>query len=351
MRKTRLLLIVISLIGIIGFIGFNIGMRNWKPDMDKVDRPRTDSAEQTLFFLFLGSSLVNMFIVHRYARKTGRQARLWAFASICFPIIIPLVLAIIPEAVSQEDIDSWTLAKDQEIPTGKGQQEADVGRVKEGGLFPAIANPVPVFKLGGIFGSSSWALDKLRLFCIVVTSDVKWRVISTSAERNYIFPDLMSPRDAENEYRMLANRCSGNLLGLVGIELCLADYNDHGCTINLYKLGWATQPLLAGLYRFRAERMKKLHQWLAGNPQVKLKSSDFIAAVDKNGFHHETKSVAWPEIKLIKTTSSGTFTTMTVVPEGRSGGMFDYHSPTLIIPSKKRDLYAAECYFWKTYSA
>ena len=133
----------------------------------------------------------------------------------------------------------------------------------------------------------------------------------------------------------------------------MSDYEKNRAVFDLHKLKENSINLLSGLYHFRAERSEKLKQWLSGDPQITLRGGFGSRAVlNRNGFHLKKRSLSWPEIKKVETeTVNGLVTHMYVLPEGYSGGIFNLRKGRYAlarIPSRERELYTAECLFWKT---
>jgi len=350
MKKIRMWLVILSLISIasIVFMGlFSQIIQEGKMAKDWMG---------VFGLMMTGSLLSNVFVAYRYAWKTGRQAGLWAVGTFLLPYVVPLVLAFLPEASSGVEIYSEIQSEVHENSAGIPQNDLNFKHSAKENLFISIPNPNPVMNLKqGLFKSSQWALDQLRLFCIVVPGSFKWRVITSSQELGFHFPDLLSSEDAATIYGILDELCSsGNPNDLSGIKLCLADYDNEGAVFDLHKLKKHSTTLLAALYHFRTKRSKRLKSWLAANPQVTLRGGFGSRAIlNQNGFHLKKRSLTWPEVKKINTeTTNGIVTHMFVLPEWRSGGMFDIKKGRYAlarIPTKKKELYVAESFFWKTH--
>lgn len=350
MKNTRMWLIILSLLSIasIALMGiFSQAIQEGKIANDWMG---------VFGLLMTGSVLTNMFISYRYAWKTGRQAGLWAIGALLLPYAAPLVLAILPESSSGIEVHSEVHLKVRPNPTSISKTNSNLSHTTKENLFTSISEPTPVFNLKeGLFQSSQWHLDQLRLFCIIVPGSTKWRVVASSQEQSFHFPDLMPSEDAAILYSHFDELCSsGNPNDLSGIKLCMASYDNNGSVISLHKLKKNSTALMAGLYHFRSKRSERLEQWLAGNPQILLRGGlGSRATLDKNGFHLKKRSLSWPQVEKINTeTTNGLVTHMFVLPEGRSGGLFDMKKGKYAlarIPTKKKELYAAESFFWKTY--
>lgn len=348
MKNIRMWLILLSLISIasIAFMALFSGA---------IQEGKTASDWMGVFGLLMtGSMLTNMFLSYRHAWKTGRQPGLWAIGAFLLPYAAPLVLAFLPEAVSGVEVQSGPHSEGEDNPADMVKTSSDLSHIMSQHLFSSISEPNSVFKLKeGLFKSSQWHLDELRLLSIVIPGSTKWWVVGSSQEQAFLFPDLLPPEDATLVYGHLDELCSnGNPNHFSGIKLCMAGYDDEGTVLDLQKLKKNRTALLAGLYHFRNKRVERLKQWLAGNPQILLRGGlGSRATLDKNGFHLKKRSLAWTEVNKISTeTANGLVAHMFVLPEGRSGGLFDIKKGKYAlarIPVKRVDLYSAEAHFWK----
>jgi uncharacterized membrane protein len=305
--------------------------------------------------LMAGSVIANVVLSFRYAWKTGRRAGLWAIGAILFPYIVPIILAILPGVTAGIEIQSTAQSEHGSKPASITQNDSDVSNFEKEKLFASIPVPNPVFKLKkGVFGSSEWALDQLRLFCVIVPGSFKWRVITSSKELSFIFLDILPSEQEYGFYGVLEEICStGNPNDVSGLKICLADYNDKGVVFDLSKLRNNSKAFIASLYHLRDERKKRLEQWIRGNPQVTLRGGlGSRAILNRDGFHLKKRSISWKDVDKINTETSIGASHMFVLPTERSGGFFDIKKAKYAlarIPSKKTELYAAEAFFWKNY--
>jgi hypothetical protein len=228
-------------------------------------------------------------------------------------------------------------------------------------LVSTTPNPERIFSFTeGTFKKKTYQLplDQLRLFCIIIPGSSKWRLVSTSQELDVYFPDLMSQDNADALYELLDELTSTEKPYDPSTSMfCLADYEDQGIVIRPNKLTESSRmALLSGLYEFRNERRERLKQWLSKNPDVTLKGGlGSKAILNRNGYHLKNKDLPWSKVKKITTQTTGSLlstTHMFVLTEGHSGGMFDFHMGDYAlarISTKKKELYIAECNFWRTY--
>lgn len=291
-----------------------------------------------IVLIMVSAIIACLVVAYLYAKKCGRNAGLWGLGSFLLPYVVPLVLAALPKPAA-----------------AAGEQVSEPDGARDGAPFADVTVTGPVIQLKEGFGSSStWSLDKARLFCLVLPGTVKWRVIASSEELSFHFPDLMDADEAEKFYG-LVDQLTANVKvsALSGMYVCLAGYKGYRAVFDLGKLKKACRPLLAGLYHYREARGEKLRQWLAGDPEVELRGSLGAAArLDKQGFHLKKRSVLWPDAGQITTeTTNGIVTHLFVLPKGVSGGMFNLSRGKYSlarIPTRQKLAYAAECFFWKT---
>jgi hypothetical protein len=311
-----------------------------------------------LGLIMSGSVISNVIISYRYARRSGRHAGLWAFGSFLLPYVIPVVLAFLPQPSSGIEVQATTQSLIQDS-SDSSKDDDKSGAPKAKLLFDSVPKPGRIFvHKSSLNKSSQWFLDQVRLFCIILPGSFKWRVIASAQEQHFLFPDIL-PEDEENEiYELMeAFVLNGNVNDLKGIKVCIAHYDNAGEVFDLGKLKARSVELLTALYHYRDERRKKLHQWLATNPQIILRGGlGSRAVLNQEGFHLKNKELSWQDVKGIQTeslTSLFTTTHLYILPEGRSGGMFDLRKGKYalkLIPTKQKELYAAECQFWKYYA-
>ena len=343
MKKTRIALVMLSLVFIASMV--LMGMLSASIHEGKI----ADNWIGVLGLLMTGAFLANLWSSYCYAMRTGRSAGLWTIGTLFLPYIIPIVLALIPMPSSGIEPTSAKVSDEQQR-SDENVVGTPLTATSSKPLFSSVKHPDHIFR-----HKEQWHLDQLRLFCIIVPGDFKWRVVTSSQEFVFLFPDLLPSDEAETIYGLLDELLSSNNPNdFSGISLCLADYQNQGDEFSLHKMKKTRASLLAGLYKYRQDRVKKLQQWLADNPQVILKGGlGSKAILDQDGFHVKKKTLAWPEVNTISVeTMNGFITHMFVLPEGRSGGMFDLKKGKYSlarIPTKKKNLYVGECNFWKVY--
>ena len=285
------------------------------------------------------SYIASIIIAYRYAGKNGRRAGLYALGAFLLPGIIPFILSCLPENSPGVDLSN----SGDTGYTGVPKEESRA----LGNHFRSMPSSDPQFR--------QWHLDRLRLFCIVMPFSGTWRVVSTTTEYSFIFPDLLPPEDESSIYEFLDSlSANGKANQSSEIKLCLANLGEPGSLIDLRKIKSRTE-LLAGLYHFREHRRKALNEWLETNPRITLRGGLGASAIlDKNGYHGKRRELSWPEVSKIKTeTMNGLVTHMYVLPENHSGGLFDLGKGKYAlgnIPTSKTALYVAEVQFWKNFS-
>ncbi len=328
MSLNRIFMVVLALIVLFCFIGMGAVS----------EKSKTDRSFQNLMgvlgLIMALATIVNVFFSYRYAWRAGLQAGLWAVGALLLPFIVPFVLAFYREKPSEiEDTETAGSVSGDEKPFEMEEKVQKIS-IKE-----------------GLTGSSEWNFEDIRLYCFVVPSGFKWRVVSSTQETSYLFPDTMDEEVALEFYRMLEQFISGkNKNMLSGVKIILIDYNNRGSAYELRKLKNA-KSLLAGLYNYRETRKERLDKWLEGNPSVTLTGGlGSKATIDKDGFHLKKISLAWPDVARITSETTYGLSCIFVLPEERSGGIFDLKRAKYSlarVPAKKNEIYSAELFFWK----
>jgi len=350
MKKIRISMVILSLTSLICIILMSIFSRAIQQGEMGGDWIGV------LGLVMSGSVISNVIISYRYASKSGRLAGLWAVGSFLLPYVIPVILAFLPQSSSGIEVQT-NLQSTIQDPTESLQEDDKAGTPKTKLLFDSVPAPSRLFIHKSSFNKSSqWYLDQLRLFCIILPGSFKWRVITSAQEEHYLFPDIVSEEDANDIYELMeAFVLNGNVNDLKGIKVCIAQYDNVGEVFDLGKLKTRGVELLTALYHYRHERREKLNQWLSTNPQVILRGGLGSSAIlNQDGFHLKRKQITWQDVKGIQTeslTSLFTTTHLYILPEGRSGGFFDLKKGKYalkLVPTKQKELYTAECHFWKT---
>jgi hypothetical protein len=352
MKKLRIALIVLSLISIFSFV--LIGVLSQGIQEGKIAKNWIAVAG----LLLTGCIITNVFLSYRYAWKSGRNAGLWALGAFLLPYIVPVILSFLSPVTERTDIHSHLEAKNLYPENNKVEREKNNQKVHKRKLFDSVPAPPSFYRHKSGFGKTSqWSLDRLRLFCIMVPGTFKWKIVTSTQDQWYFFPDLLAGNDAHMIYDLMEDvLLSGNINDLTGIKICMAPYDGPGLVLDLKKLKNSSIDLLAALYHYRTVRSETLSEWLSNDPQVLLWSRlGSKAVLNKDGFHLNNRSLSWQNVKSIKTeslTSLFTTTHLYVLPEGRSGRFFDLKKGKYalkLIPTKQKELYAAECQFWKYY--
>jgi len=347
MKKTRIWLIVLSIIMIASFVLMGI--------FSKVINEGNAAKDWMGVFALLmtGSFITNLVISFRYAWKTGRRAVFWVIGTILLPYITPIVLALLPIPPMEAETIDEEVNNANEV-TSEALNELFSDTVKK--LFNSVPEPSAIYKIkigGG--KNTQWELNRLRMVCIILPGTFKWRVVTSSQSMDYFCPDLMTDNDAHALYKILDETSSGaNYKAFYGIKICLIDYKNNRTVLDLYKLKNFSRTLLAGLYHFQGTRISNLKQWFSNNPQITL-TGGFGGKVvlNKEGYHLKNITIPWKEVGRIDTeTINGFITHLYVLPRDYSGGIFDFKKGKYTlkaIPGKEKELYSSECFLWKTY--
>jgi hypothetical protein len=211
----------------------------------------------------------------------------------------------------------------------------------------------------GMGKSTSLPLDALRLVYIFFPGSFKWRVItSTQSIDGYNLDDFIhlsretASRLFEEFTQVITNERD---FVLSGMKLCLADYNNHSTIISLKDIKKSKSNILEKLLHYRDARIEKLNKWLATYPAVTLQGgfAGGTAVIDKNGFSKgRDKFVAWKDVGTIQVAEKNFgIGDLLIIPKGVGTGMFSlkkYRYTLGNIKMKQKELYIAECNFWRT---
>jgi len=141
---------------------------------------------------------------------------------------------------------------------------------------------------------------------------------------------------------------------LKDVKLCLADYANHSAIISLYDVKKSKVDLFDQLLFYRKTRVEKLNQWLSTYPEVRLEGGMGAKAfVNKEGFRKgENKFIPWSQVGTIQIVEKNFgLSDLLIIPEGVSTGMYSlkkFRYSLGNISTKKKELYLAECNFWRT---
>jgi|GEM_PF-3152024 len=210
----------------------------------------------------------------------------------------------------------------------------------------------------GMGKSTSLPLDALRLVYIFFPGTFKWRVITSSQSIDGYNLDVAHlPGDTVSqlfdEFNQVLERERDFVLS--GMKLCLADYNNHSAIFTLKDVKKSKTDILGKLLYYRDARIEKLNKWLATYPGVTLQGgfAGGSAVIDKNGFSKgKDKFIAWKDVGTIQVVEKNFGTSdFLIIPEGVGASMFSfkkYRYSLGNIGTKKKELYIAECNFWRT---
>jgi len=210
----------------------------------------------------------------------------------------------------------------------------------------------------GMGKTTSLPLDALRLVYIFFPGTFKWRVItSTQSIDGYNLDVANLPGDTVSrlfdEFNQALTRERDFVLS--GMKLCLADYNNHSAVISLKDVKKSKADILGKLLYYRDARIEKLSKWLATYPKVTLQGgfAGGSAVIDKEGFvKGKDKFIAWKDVETIQVVEKNFGTAdFLIIPKGVGTSMFSfkkYRYSVGNISMKKKELYIAECNFWRT---
>lgn len=211
----------------------------------------------------------------------------------------------------------------------------------------------------GMGKSTSLPLDALRLVYIFFPGTFKWRVItSTQSIDGYNLDDTAhlsgdTVSQLFDEFNQVLERERNFVLN--DIKLCLADYNNHSAVISLKDVKKSKCDVLGKLLYYRDTRIEKLNKWLGTYPKVTLQGgfAGGSAVIDKEGFvKGKDKFIAWKDVETIQVVEKNFGTAdFLIIPKGVGTSMFSfkkYRYSVGNISMKKKELYIAECNFWRT---
>jgi hypothetical protein len=200
----------------------------------------------------------------------------------------------------------------------------------------------------------SLPLDELRLLYIFFPGNFKWYVVASSQNIDEYNLDSL-PEDAfyqvtaEFKERLLKERS----FILKDVKLCLADYANHSAVISLNDVKKCKVDLFDKLLFYRKPRVDKLNQWMTTYPEVRLEGGlGAKAFVNKEGFRKgDNKFITLNQVGNIQIVEKNFgLSDLLIIPQGVSSGMYSlkkYRYSLGNISTKKRELYLAECNFWR----
>ena len=307
-----------------------------------------------LLFLLIAA---NVALAIHYAKKTDRPVVGWAIGAFLVPYICNVILALLPikKSVVMKNLEQTAPAAPVSTETNEiGDKEDTVSSLEKlFTSFPATGNVFQISR-GLLKKPVDLHLDNLRLFAVIITTNVKWRVTTTSSSSGIVHIDLLPEEDAQSLYEILEKAITGTHRDCVGFSVCLAEHGQKGMQFKLTDLRNKYPTLLAAAYRLRLQRKERLRQWLSGKASTSITGSYGTTVVlDKEGYHSGNKVTPWSEIGLIKL-ESGSFgpVHMYLLRKDSKGGIFSSWGAkhSLSIPRSKTHLYFAECNFWRELS-
>lgn len=202
----------------------------------------------------------------------------------------------------------------------------------------------------GLFKSTTFALDSLRLVFLIAATSGQWWVVTSSQGMSYTDLDGLN----EKAFSGLATEISSTVLGqgsASGLWLALADYGQASTLIPLSTLKRARLDLMPALAATRENRRQRRTTWLSGSPFVEIKGNlGSSARLDRSGFKRGKRFLAWRDVGAVQTeTTNGIRTDLLILPHGAGGGIFNlrrFRYSLSFVPGKKKELYVAECMFW-----
>lgn len=201
----------------------------------------------------------------------------------------------------------------------------------------------------GLTRRTTLRLEELRLAYLVVRTSARWYVVASSQSLGFVDLDGLDDERAAETDRLLSE-----VLGqrrVTGGWLALADYSGGSAYLPLEAVRRGAPGLLDALVTTREVRRRRRESWLGGSPMVQLRGSlGAIATLTPTGFARRGRYIPWSDVGSVNIeTTNGLRTDLLLLPHGRRGGMFDFkrfrHSLPFV-PTKRKELYQAECTFW-----
>lgn len=203
MKKTRIWLVILSLLIILSFVFMGIFS-------SAIQEGRIAKDWIGIFSIMMTVSyLCNIIIVFRYACKTGRKAVLWTVGALLLPYIVSIILAFLPKSSSEFEIQSGSQSEPRLNAESISHEDPVLSSSVKEDFFTSTLSPGSVFEVKkGSYKSSQWNLDQLRMFCLLIPGSFSWRVVTSSQKVGSHFPDLLSLGAAASLYGLLDQLCS-----------------------------------------------------------------------------------------------------------------------------------------------
>ena len=202
----------------------------------------------------------------------------------------------------------------------------------------------------GLVKRLTLSLDSLRLVYLIAAASGSWWVVTSSQGMAYVDLDAQNRSTLAGLTEEISTIISGRA-NASGLWLALADYSGGSALIPLSSLERARLDPMPSLAATRETRLQRRDAWLAGDAFVELKGNlGACARLDPSGFTRGKKFIAWSDVGTVQTeTTNGIRTDLLLLPHGSSGGIFNlkrYRYSLPFVPGRKKELYAAECFFW-----
>ncbi len=204
---------------------------------------------------------------------------------------------------------------------------------------------------GGPFRNCSLSFDALRLVYLMLDTQHRWYVVTSSMGISSLDLDAIDDEKFESvQSELLSMIARSKPSELEGGRLALADYDGGSVILSLKEVKRKNLPIFEALEPYRNTRRRRLNQWLSDDPEVELVGVfGHSAKLNAEGFARSKRKIPWTQVAKIQVETYGIRTDLLVLPRDRSGGMFDFRRRRYslpFVPSKYKELYSAECFFW-----
>jgi len=209
----------------------------------------------------------------------------------------------------------------------------------------------------GPFQSKEFKLDALRLCYLIVPESFRWYVVQSSQSRSFVNLDPIAEESFKDINKAISDLVKEqSAFALSDLKVLVADYSEQFATFSLKDVKKYQPDFFDHISYTRNERIKRVKNWMQGNPEVLLKGILWHKAViNKDGFKKGDKLfVSWKEVETVLVeTTNGMACVFYVLPKGVSGGTFSFAKGKygISISPGKGDLFTAECNFWRNLSA
>lgn len=201
----------------------------------------------------------------------------------------------------------------------------------------------------------SLPLDALRLVYMFFPGTFKWYVVASRQDINGYNLDSLPEETIRKLFGELNEVIArGRSFTLGDFKLCLAGYDNQSALISLKDVKKNKLDLLDRLLVYRKARLDRLEQWLLTYPEVRLDGGMGAKAfINREGFRKGSdKFIPWKEVGTIQIAEKNFgISDFLVIPQGVSTGLYSlkkYRYSLGNISTKKKELYIAECNFWRT---